>query len=141
MAAPSPRKRTTTKRAATKAKSTTGTTARSRTARPAPDPELEGLDLDALEHEGERPEPYAFHLEGEQFYIEDPIDLDWQPVLSVHPRDTIKALKVWMGDEQFLRFAGLSLPLWKMNELSKRVMDHFDLTPEAAGEGNALPPL
>ena len=133
MAAPSPRKRTTTAKKPT----TTRRTAATKTAAPG----LEGLDLDSLEREGERPEPYAFHLGGEQFFIEDPIDLDWQGVLSVDPRDTVKALRIWMGDEQFLRFSKLKLPLWKMNELSKLVMDHFGLTAEAQGEGPALPPL
>ena len=131
MAAPSPRKRATTAKKPTAPRRTAAKTAA---------PGLEGLDLDSLERDGDRPEPYAFHLDGQQFRIEDPIDLDWQGVLSVDPRDTVKALRIWMGDEQFLRFSKLKLPLWKMNELSKRVMDHFGLTAEAQGEGLALPP-
>jgi hypothetical protein len=154
MAAPSPRKRatSTTSRTTRTSPAKRAPAKSTRTKAAAPDVELEGLDLDALEWEGEeRPGPYPFHLGGEQFFIKDPIDLDWQGVLSVDPRDQIRALRVWMGEEDFLRFYKLKLPLWKINRLAKDVIAHFNLqvpdepgaqgAPGGPGEGLALPPL
>lgn len=143
MAAPSPRKRTTPAKRTTTRTSPAKTTAK-RTSVAAratkPEVELEGLNLDDLEREGEeRPGPYPFNLKGEQFYVQDPIELDWQGVLSVDPRNQIQALRVWMGEEDFLRFSKLSLPLWKMKRLFEQIAEHFKLQTETPGEGGALP--
>lgn len=149
MAAPSPRKRTTatTKRTTTRtspakaAAATARATAKSRT---VSEPRLEGLDLGALERETEVIEPYPFHLDGEQFYIEDPSELEWQGVVSTDPRDTVRVLRTWMGAEDFMRFAGLPLKVWQMAQLQRQIADHFGLDlaqGSAAGQGEdaALP--
>lgn len=100
--------------------------------------QLEGLDLDALERESPH-EPFAFCLAGEQFYIEDPTESEWQGLVAVHPQDVVANLRAWMGEEDFERFSGLGLKLWKLKELIDRVQAHFGLTPQAAGEDDALP--
>lgn len=144
MAASSPRKRTTTPRTTKTtptAKAAAGAArppAKSKAAaRPKRDTgtKLQGLNLRSLQRETEVKDPYPFHLDGEQFYIEDPSELEWQAVVSTDPRDAVKVLRAWMGAEDFMRFAGLPLKVWEMLQLQKEIADYFGLDLSQGSDG------
>ncbi len=98
---------------------------------PAP-PVAVDLDLDDLERDGHRPGPFSFRVEGNEFTLTDPKEIDWQDLL-VAQRNPLMFIRFTMGEEQYKAFLALHTPEWKMEKLMVAFFTHFGMTegPEA----------
>lgn len=85
-----------------------------------------GLDLDALEREGERPGAFTFQFDGETYEMMDPQDIDWQDLLS-GLRNPALFIRFAMTTESQKSFFGKRVPSWKMNKLMAAYQDHYGL--------------
>jgi hypothetical protein len=85
-----------------------------------------GLDLDALEREGEVAGPFTFRHDGVVYTMLDPQEIDWQDLLS-GLRNPALFVKFAMGPEDQKKFFGSRVPAWKMNQLMKGYQDWFGL--------------
>ena len=91
----------------------------------AAEPKL-GLDLDALEREGEVPGSFTFRHVGEIYTMVDPQEIDWQDLLS-GLRNPALFVKFAMSSADQKRFFGARVPAWKMNKLMQGYREHFGL--------------
>lgn len=94
---------------------------------PAADTTPVDLDLDALERDGKRPGPFTFRVEGEQFSLADPQDIDWQDLL-VATRNPLMFIRYTLGEDEYKRFLRLKMPEWKMEKLMAAFFKHFGMT-------------
>ncbi len=92
---------------------------------PAAEPKL-GIDLDALEREGELPGPFTFRHDGKTFTMLDPQEIDWQDLLS-GLRNPALFIKYAMAPEDQKKFFGTRVAAWKMNKLMQSYQEHFNL--------------
>lgn len=85
------------------------------------------LDLDALERDGSRPGPFTFRIEGQQFQLTDPQDVDWQDLL-VAQRNPLMFIRFTLGEDNYKRFLALKIPEWKIEKLMVQFFKHFGMT-------------
>lgn len=112
-------------------------TARSAQRPPKPKPPVNRarmFDLDLLEREGDTPPPFGFRVGGDEFIVGDIDDLDWKTVLTLRRDDMILFFQSALGDD-YGKFAKHNIPLWKVNELAKRLDEHFGWSAKAGEEG------
>ncbi len=91
------------------------------------------LDLDAIERDGHRPGPFAFRMDGQEFTLNDPKEIDWQD-LVVAQRNPLMFIRFTMGEAQYKKFLVLRCPEWKMEHLMVAFFQHYGMTtdgPEA----------
>lgn len=94
-----------------------------------------GLDLDALEREGEQSEKFTFSFDGETYEMLDPSDIDWQDLLS-GLRNPALFIRYAMSIDGQRSFFAKRIPAWKMNKLMTAYQDHYGI-PDL-GNVNAL---
>jgi hypothetical protein len=85
-----------------------------------------GLDLDALEREGETPEPFTFQYDGKTYTMKDPQEIDWQDLLS-GLRNPALFIRFAMEVEDQREFFGKRVASWKMNKLMQAYTEHFGI--------------
>ena len=94
------------------------------------------LNLDTIEREGERREPFVIAVGGKPLTLADPSDLDWRELtaaqLQADRQDFRPLLQLALGDD----VAALDgLPAWKIGRLLTSWQQHNGVT--AGPEANA----
>jgi hypothetical protein len=103
-----------------------------------PVPRRKMFNVDQLEREVTH-EPFVAIAGGEEFVFQDPTDIDWQYAVSLDPNDIVQAIRSWLGDDDYKRFEAHRMELWKLIELSKRIQEHYGLTPDSQGKDGDSP--
>lgn len=93
------------------------------------------INLDALEREGDQPEPFTFQHDGRRYTLTDPRDVDWQDIVAALSNPFL-FFKATMTAEDQLVFLSTKLPARKLNALIDRYVEHFGLP--QVGESTAL---
>ena len=86
----------------------------------------QGLDLDALERDGDIPTPFTFTLSGRSWTCADPDEVDWQTAIDVDVTDARAVLGTYLGDADFAEFAKLKIPGWKVRKLLEAIDAHYN---------------
>lgn len=84
------------------------------------------FDLDALEREGGAPEPFRFMLAGHEYAMVPRDEINWQDML-IAMRSPLLFIRYVMSGEDYEKFVEQSVPMWKMDALMKRYLDHFGI--------------
>jgi hypothetical protein len=94
-----------------------------------------GLDLDVLEREGQAAGPFTFRLNGHVYTMLDPVEIDWQDLMSGLRNPPLFIKFAMLPDDQ-KKFFGSRVPAWKMNRLMQGYQEHYGI-PDL-GNVNAL---
>lgn len=100
---------------------------------------ITGLNLDTLKREGGPAEPYVTVLGGRPLTINDPLQVEWQEMTGIDPRNAIASLRVLMSDEDFEHFKSTPMPGWMLVALLRDVEAYYGVTPQDQGNGPASP--
>jgi hypothetical protein len=92
------------------------------------------FDLDALERDGDVPEPFGFTVGDDDFVVDDIDNLEWKTVLRLRRDDLEQFFSSVLGDD-YQRFSEHTIPLWKVAELARRLDEHFGWTVKAGEQG------
>lgn len=92
------------------------------------------FDLDALEREGEVPEPFQLKHGGDVWELLDPHELDWQE-LYVALGNPLQLLQLVVPPDDRVAFFAKPMAAWKLNRFLEAYMRHYGLpgTGESAG--------
>jgi hypothetical protein len=85
-----------------------------------------GIDLDALEREGQVPEAFVFNHDGVSYTLLDPQEIDWQDLLA-GLRNPALFIRFALPIDQQRDFFSKRVPSWKMNRLMQAYQDHYGL--------------
>ena len=97
------------------------------------------LNLDTLEREGTRPEPFLVALgEGSPLRFADPQDIEWKALtkgqIEADQGNYQPLLRAALDPEDRARFLAASIPGWKIGKLLRAWQAHYGIT---AGEASA----
>lgn len=99
------------------------------------------LDLDALEREGDIPEPFRVTLGGRVYELTDPRERDFTDVMAAQQAiaagQTLRALQLYVSAKDRDQFFANQLPGWKVDKLLEGYNKHFGLP--SPGEAVASP--
>lgn len=98
-----------------------------------------GLDLDALEREGDTPEPYTFRVNGRDWTARHPDDVDWTVIAAMDPDDPRDVLAAYLDEATYREFVQQGVPKWKILKLMAALNRHYYGSADAPGESGALP--
>lgn len=102
-------------------------------------PTLNGLDLDALEREGEVRDPYTFVLGGETLIAKDPETVDWTVIAALDPDDPREVLNAYLAPDEYRTLVESGLPKWKIVRLVSDLNRHYYGSDEAPGKSQGSP--
>lgn len=86
------------------------------------------FSLDDLEREGGVPEPFQFTLGGHLYTMLPRDEIPWQDLLMAM-RSPLLFIRFVMSKEDYERFGLETVPMWKLDALLKRYLDHFGIDP------------
>jgi hypothetical protein len=92
--------------------------------RPSDKPPAVSLNLDTLEREGEKPEPFVVVLDGKPMTFADPSEMAWQEVMAAL-RDPEGFFRYALSKEDSERFLSTKLPTWKLNRMMEQWREHY----------------
>lgn len=95
------------------------------------------FDLDALEKEAGRPEPFAFRHNGRDFTLNDPQDIDWRDLMTALS-EPIGFVRYVMNSEDHKAFMAMTTPEWKMRALVQAYFAHWGIDLGEAGGSSAF---
>lgn len=84
------------------------------------------LDLDSLEREGAKADPFTFHHQGRSYTMIDPQEIDWQDLLS-GLRNPALFVRFALNTADQAEFFTSRVPAWKMNKLMEGYTKHYGL--------------
>lgn len=101
------------------------------------------LNLDTIERDGTRPDPFVVVLGGKPRTFADPSDVDWQKLtdaqVAANGGDYRPLLRIGLADDDDRRaFFEAKLPGWKIGRLLREWQAHYGVT--SAGEPSASSP-
>lgn len=94
------------------------------------------LDLDALEREGVS-KPFSVKLGGRRYELVAIDQLDFRLATEIMTADVEKSLRLLLPDEDCEPFFKNDIPSFKMNQLFKAYLAHYNIDP---GEADGSPP-
>lgn len=89
------------------------------------------FDFDALEREGDNPEPFCVRIGGAEYTLQDPQELDYRDLMATfraaNSGDPELAIASLLDDEQREGFLDNTIPNWKLEKFFQAYLKHFGL--------------
>lgn len=114
--------------------SNTRTTTRPRATTPKNSLKPNGLNLDTLKREGEKPDPYICVLKGRPYTFSDPAEMEWQDAAAMGAEDILRFIRGLLQETDWEEFRKVRLELWKVAELAKDIQRHYGVSGETEGK-------
>jgi hypothetical protein len=89
------------------------------------------FDLDALEHDGDVPDPFVVSVGGRDYELPNPKDIDFRDLVdgmrAFNAGDPLPIVEVLVDEDDRAEFFENKLPMWKLEKMFEQYYKHFGL--------------